>query len=310
MTQDPNTGIIYALQLFDRTIETFLYNGGGVGGVECPDTNGDNTINVEDLVNVILDWDTDGSANNGDVNGSGLVDVEDLVAVILAWGDCPVTETYSATAPPFTFDPDFTAIPETLGPPFASGLTYDNVNGTLWIMVAQDNAGAGWTMYEVDLSGAPTGNTISDPAFGGLAADVEHDAVTDTFWYVDIVADQVHNVNRAGAELNVVPQSCLAVGGDGVFGNGCDVSNGVLEVLVGELTSETGTADRAVPISTVDGSTLGDCSFGCSSVTSIVTESTFTSGICRDRLVPGVMHVVASGGDLMIAVEAAPQPAP
>ncbi|MHC4911024.1 MAG: hypothetical protein ACYTF9_15055, partial [Planctomycetota bacterium] len=123
--------------------------------------------------------------------------------------------------------------------------------------------------------------------------------------------DEIHNVNRAGTELAVVPQSCIAVENpDGVFGNGCDVSNGVLEVLVGSLVSETGTADRAVPISPVDGSTLGDCSFGCSSVTSIVTESAFTSSICRDRMTGDVMHVVASGGDLIIAIEAAPLPAP
>ena len=55
----------------------------------CPDTNGDNTVNVTDLVNVILDWDMDGSINGGDVNGDGIVNVLDLLAVILSWGNCP-----------------------------------------------------------------------------------------------------------------------------------------------------------------------------------------------------------------------------
>jgi hypothetical protein len=63
----------------------------------CPgDTDGDGRVNVDDIVNVITDWGTDGSANGGDVTGAlpgsppdGLVDVNDLNAVIVAWGDCP-----------------------------------------------------------------------------------------------------------------------------------------------------------------------------------------------------------------------------
>lgn len=53
------------------------------------DTNGDGTVDVQDLTNVILDWGSDGSGNGGDVTGDGVVDVSDLTAVILAWGDCP-----------------------------------------------------------------------------------------------------------------------------------------------------------------------------------------------------------------------------
>jgi hypothetical protein len=57
--------------------------------VPCPgDTNGDGLVDVSDLVNVILDWGTNGAAHSGDVNGSGTVDVADLVAVVLAWGPC------------------------------------------------------------------------------------------------------------------------------------------------------------------------------------------------------------------------------
>jgi hypothetical protein len=55
----------------------------------CPaDTNGDGTVDVEDLVSVILDFGTDGSGHGGDVDGSGVVDVGDLVEVIVSWGGC------------------------------------------------------------------------------------------------------------------------------------------------------------------------------------------------------------------------------
>jgi hypothetical protein len=56
----------------------------------CPaDTDGDGDVDVDDLTAVILDWGTDGSANNGDIDGSGVVDVDDLTEVILGWGACP-----------------------------------------------------------------------------------------------------------------------------------------------------------------------------------------------------------------------------
>ncbi len=54
----------------------------------CPDTNGDGVTDVQDMVNVLLDWGTDGSDHGGDVTGDGMVDVQDLVEVILEWGDC------------------------------------------------------------------------------------------------------------------------------------------------------------------------------------------------------------------------------
>jgi hypothetical protein len=65
-------------------------NGNGVPDeCECPsDTNGDLVVDVDDLLNVLLDWDTDGSMHNGDVNGDGIVDVDDLLQVVLDWGDC------------------------------------------------------------------------------------------------------------------------------------------------------------------------------------------------------------------------------
>jgi hypothetical protein len=55
----------------------------------CPaDTDGNGSVDIDDLMAVILDWGTDGSAGNSDVNGSGLVDVDDIMAVIMAWGGC------------------------------------------------------------------------------------------------------------------------------------------------------------------------------------------------------------------------------
>jgi hypothetical protein len=56
---------------------------------EClGDTDGSGQVNVDDLVNVILDWGTDGSANGTDVNNDGIVGVDDLLLIILGYGDC------------------------------------------------------------------------------------------------------------------------------------------------------------------------------------------------------------------------------
>jgi hypothetical protein len=52
------------------------------------DTDGNGTVDVDDLTAIILDWGTDGSTFNADLDGSGTVDVDDLTAVILGWGPC------------------------------------------------------------------------------------------------------------------------------------------------------------------------------------------------------------------------------
>ncbi len=53
----------------------------------CPaDTNGDGTVDVTDLIEVVVAWGTSDPA--ADVTGDGVVDVTDLVEVILAWGPC------------------------------------------------------------------------------------------------------------------------------------------------------------------------------------------------------------------------------
>jgi hypothetical protein len=50
------------------------------------DTNRNGSVDVEDLVNVILAWGTDDLS--ADTNADGIVDVADLISVILNWGPC------------------------------------------------------------------------------------------------------------------------------------------------------------------------------------------------------------------------------
>ena len=54
----------------------------------CPeDVNGDGTIGVDDILQIIAEW-GDCPGCLGDVDGNDVVDVNDLLAVISAWGDC------------------------------------------------------------------------------------------------------------------------------------------------------------------------------------------------------------------------------
>ncbi|MHC4991199.1 MAG: peptidase associated/transthyretin-like domain-containing protein, partial [Planctomycetota bacterium] len=64
------------------------------GGIdECAaDVTGDNVVDVDDLVAVILDWGCMGPDCLADVNGDEVVNVDDLVEVILEWG-CMSTGT-------------------------------------------------------------------------------------------------------------------------------------------------------------------------------------------------------------------------
>ncbi|MHC5004256.1 MAG: Ig domain-containing protein [Planctomycetota bacterium] len=53
----------------------------------CPaDTNGDDLVDVDDLVHVLLMFGGDDPA--ADIDRSGVVDVDDLVGLLLAWGPC------------------------------------------------------------------------------------------------------------------------------------------------------------------------------------------------------------------------------
>ena len=57
----------------------------------CGDINGDNIVNIEDLLIIIKTWDT--SDIDGDVTLDGIVDVEDMLFIVAAWGnDCTPPE--------------------------------------------------------------------------------------------------------------------------------------------------------------------------------------------------------------------------
>ena len=55
--------------------------------VNCPaDINGDNNVNVSDLLVVIDQWGQ--SDSHADITGDGVVDVSDLLEVVGNWGAC------------------------------------------------------------------------------------------------------------------------------------------------------------------------------------------------------------------------------
>ncbi len=61
---------------------------GGCDPNDCPaDVNGDGTVGVSDILEMINDW---GPCSNcaSDVNGDGVVDVSDMLEVVGAWGPC------------------------------------------------------------------------------------------------------------------------------------------------------------------------------------------------------------------------------
>jgi hypothetical protein len=51
------------------------------------DLNGDQIVDVQDLIEVILAWGTNDPL--ADIDGDGTVDVGDLIVVVLTWGPCP-----------------------------------------------------------------------------------------------------------------------------------------------------------------------------------------------------------------------------
>ncbi|HIN84517.1 MAG TPA: hypothetical protein EYM90_06425 [Phycisphaerales bacterium] len=51
------------------------------------DVNGDNTVDVTDLLEVVASWGT--GSGPADINGDGIVDVGDILELVGAWGACP-----------------------------------------------------------------------------------------------------------------------------------------------------------------------------------------------------------------------------
>ena len=49
------------------------------------DINGDDTVNVNDLLQLIGDWDGSGDS---DIDGDGVVGVNDLLELLAVWGPC------------------------------------------------------------------------------------------------------------------------------------------------------------------------------------------------------------------------------
>ena len=60
----------------------------GATVVPCyADVNGDQTVDVQDMTELILNWGACPGCPS-DVNGDGVVNVSDLTDLILAWGPC------------------------------------------------------------------------------------------------------------------------------------------------------------------------------------------------------------------------------
>jgi hypothetical protein len=55
------------------------------------DTDGNGAVDIDDLVNIVLDFGFEGAdpPNGGDVNGDMIVDVDDIVEAVLNFGACP-----------------------------------------------------------------------------------------------------------------------------------------------------------------------------------------------------------------------------
>jgi hypothetical protein len=81
---NPNTNLVFS--------NIFVATAMKSPPVPCPaDTNGDNVVNVSDLLAVISSWGPCANPNKcpADINDDGVVNVSDLLAVISAWGACP-----------------------------------------------------------------------------------------------------------------------------------------------------------------------------------------------------------------------------
>lgn len=71
------------------TLAGGFWTGAGHAAPTCPaDLNGDDLVNVADMLALLSDW---GACRGcaGDLNSDGTVDVLDLLQILSAWGACP-----------------------------------------------------------------------------------------------------------------------------------------------------------------------------------------------------------------------------
>ncbi|MHC5027631.1 MAG: S8 family serine peptidase [Planctomycetota bacterium] len=89
VTVDVEAGLEYTIRVGGHDGPTGTGPLNLVYGEPCSgDVTGDGSVDVNDLVEIILAWGVCGGDCPADVTGDGTVDVNDLVEVILAWGSC------------------------------------------------------------------------------------------------------------------------------------------------------------------------------------------------------------------------------
>ena len=74
-----------------------LFFTGVANASDCPDTDGNGLVDVNDVLSVVNDW-GECQGCNSDVNNSGFVDVVDMLLVIDGWGECE-NDTDPGTGP-------------------------------------------------------------------------------------------------------------------------------------------------------------------------------------------------------------------
>ncbi|MEM1089687.1 MAG: Ig-like domain-containing protein [Pseudomonadota bacterium] len=174
-----------------------------------------------------------------------------------------------------------------------TGVAFDSSTNTLWWLDADFPA-----MVQGDLDGNFLNFFIPPTSPGGLITGVEYDATLDAFFYIDIVTDDIYAVDRLGNLLPgyPVPQTSLDTGA-GLFGNGLDVIEGKLDVLVGEISAGQVTQSE---ITDIFGTSLGVNT----PLTAIPDD--FINDLVRSRLDPnGVVYVVGNATSAIYAVEPA-----